>query len=140
MAHYNPRLKKHFKSKESSKRAEAGIWAWRKKQKKRTNHRPRSTRETQLEKEVRIKATIVIVIIGVLSYFGANQNLINMIIHFFANSLSGMIINAASKGLVLKFNLKWLQRIRLTFNIGSYEFSITAFAIAVFIVEKWIFQ
>lgn len=48
-------------------------------------------------------------------------------------------MNAISKGLVLKFKLGWLQKIRLTFNIGSYEFSTTAFAIAVFIVEKWSF-
>ncbi|GEM_PF-6670740 len=32
MAYYNKKLKKWFKSERTSNRAEAGIWAWRKKQ------------------------------------------------------------------------------------------------------------
>ncbi len=138
MAYYNPRLKKHFKSKKTSNRAEAGIWAWRKNQSKGTKT-PRISHKSKLDDKIRLKATIVIIIVAVLSYFGANQQLISAVIHFFANSVLGVIMNAISQKLVIESGLKWLQTISLSFKIGSYDFSITAFAIAVFIVEKFIF-
>jgi len=128
MRYFNKNLRKWFKSKESSNRAEKGIWSWRK-----------NPNLFELNKKINQNIVILTLIIGILSYFGANKNLINTTIHFFMTSLLGLLTSYISEQLIIKCGFKWIEKIRWSINLGPFNGSISAFILAASFVEFCLF-
>ncbi len=90
--------------------------------------------------ELSPEAGFLLLLIIFLMLIGANKNLIGWAMKLFSGVLVGMIISVAAGNIIQKSGGKNLKKIFYTRKIWKFNFSITAFAIATFIVEFWLFK
>ena len=87
--------------------------------------------------EVIVYLIILVVVLGAL--FNIPMALTNWIIQWLIGALVGSVFSLVAGAIVEAFTGELLKKITLTINIGDFSFSITAFAIATFIVKVWLF-
>ncbi len=84
-------------------------------------------------------AKLAVIGIIILSLLNANQNIINIFIRVLSDSLAGAITSAAAGSLIEKFGGVTLKKVAINVQILKVKFSITAFALAVLVVEYFLF-
>jgi hypothetical protein len=82
-------------------------------------------------------AIILVVVVGAI--FQIPSALINGAVQWLIGALIGSIFSLVAGTIVEAFTGDLLKKIALNINIHGFEFSITAFAIATFIVKVWLF-
>jgi hypothetical protein len=87
--------------------------------------------------EVIVYLIILVVVLGAL--FNIPMALTNWIIQWLIGALVGSVFSLVAGAIVEAFTGELLKKITLTITIGDFSFSITAFAIATFIVKVWLF-
>lgn len=81
-----------------------------------------------------------IVLVAVLGAFlNIPLALTNTIIQWLVGAFIGSVLSLVAGYLVEAFTGNLLKKIALNINIHGFEFSITAFAVATFIVKIWLF-
>jgi hypothetical protein len=89
------------------------------------------------------KLELIVYLIILVAFLGAAFNipwaLTNWIIQWLISALIGSVFSLVAGAIVEAFTGDFLKKITLTISIGSLRFSITAFALATFIVKVWLF-
>ncbi|HLE75839.1 MAG TPA: hypothetical protein VI864_07345 [Candidatus Bathyarchaeia archaeon] len=89
------------------------------------------------------KLMLILYAIVLVAVLGAFLNiplaLTNTIIQWLVGAFIGSVCSLVAGYLVEAFSGDLLKRIALNITISGFEFSITAFAIATFIVKVWLF-
>jgi len=82
----------------------------------------------------------LIIIVALLSaLFNIPSAITNWIIQWLIGCLAGSIFSLVAGSIVEAFTGDLLKKITLTVSIGGFQISLTAFAIATFIVKVWLF-
>jgi len=101
-----------------------------------------SMRSSTVEEGVK-KLELIVYLIVLVAFLGAAFNipwvLTNWIIQWLISAFIGSVFSLVAGAIVEAFTGAFLKKITLTISIGSLKFSITAFAIATFIVKVWLF-
>jgi ABC-type polysaccharide/polyol phosphate export permease len=87
--------------------------------------------------ELIIYVIILVAFVGAL--FNIPSALTNMVIQLLIGMFVGSFFSLVAGEIVEAFTGDLLKAITLTIEIGDIHFSITAFAIATFIVKVWLF-
>jgi hypothetical protein len=66
--------------------------------------------------------------------------MIDWVMQFLVSGIIGAIFSLLSGTIVQAFTGQLLEKLSLTITIRGYKFSITAFAIATWIVQRWLFK
>lgn len=86
---------------------------------------------------------LIVYLIILVAFLGAVFNtpstLTNLLIQWLVGALIGSVVSLVSGYLVEAFTGDLLKKLTLTISIGDFDVSITAFAIATFIVKVWLF-
>jgi len=86
---------------------------------------------------------LIVYLIVLVAFLGAVFNipfaLTNMVIQWLVSAFIGSVFSLVAGALVEAFTGDLLKTITLTIEIGDFHISITAFAIATFIVKVWLF-
>jgi hypothetical protein len=89
------------------------------------------------------KLELIIYLIVLVAFLGAIFNipaaLTNWIIQYLVSMFIGSVFSLVAGSLVEAFTGDFLKKISLIIKIGDFKFSITALAIATFIVKVWLF-
>jgi len=89
------------------------------------------------------KLELIVYLIVLVAFLGAVFNipfaLTNLVIQWLVSAFIGSVFSLVAGALVEAFTGDLLKTITLTISIGDFQFSITAFAIATFIVKVWLF-
>jgi hypothetical protein len=82
-------------------------------------------------------AIVLVVIIG--AFLNVPPSLTNTVVQWLVGLFGGLVCSMVAGALVKAFTGNFLQTIALNIEVHGFEFSITAFAIATFIVKIWLF-
>ncbi|MHA1833570.1 MAG: hypothetical protein ACTSV7_06225 [Candidatus Baldrarchaeia archaeon] len=86
---------------------------------------------------------LIVYLILLVAILGALLNiptaLTSWIIQWLIGALVGSVFSLVAGAIVEAFTGNWLKTITITIEIGDFNFSITVFAIATFIVKVWLF-
>lgn len=89
------------------------------------------------------KLKLILYVIVLVAFLGAVFNiplaLTNTIIQWLVGAFIGSVLSLVSGSLIEAFTGDLLKKIALNITIYGFEFSITVFAIATFIVKVWLF-
>lgn len=84
-----------------------------------------------------IYAIILVAVVG--AFLNVPSWLTNSVIQWLVGAFVGLIFSIVAGSLVEAFTGDLLKKIALNIELHGLEFSITAFAIATFIVKIWLF-
>ena len=87
--------------------------------------------------ELIVYAIILVAVLGAV--LNIPFALTNMVIQWLVGMFVGSVFSLVAGALVEAFTGDLLKKITLTIEVGDLHFSITAFAIATFIVKVWLF-
>jgi len=87
--------------------------------------------------EIVVYLIILVAVLGAL--FNIPAAVTNWIIQWLIGALVGSVFSLVAGAIVEAFTGELLKKITLTIGNGDFDFSITAFAIATFIVKIWLF-
>jgi len=81
----------------------------------------------------------IIVVVFFSAVLGIPSLLTNWVVQFLISAMVSSIFSLVIGQLVEAFTGNWLKRIMLTVRIFGYKFSVTAFAIVVYIIQTQFF-
>lgn len=87
--------------------------------------------------ELILYAIVLVAVVGAL--LNVPLWLTNTVIQWLVSAFTGMVFSLVAGSLIKAFTGDLLKKIALNITIYKFEFSITAFAIATFIVKVWLF-
>jgi len=90
-------------------------------------------------KKVELLVYLIIVVVLLTAFFNIPESVTNWIVQLLVSAIIGSIFSLVAGAVVEAFTGDLLKTIALTISIGSLKFSVTAFAIATFIVKIWLF-
>jgi len=82
---------------------------------------------------------LIILVAFLGAVFSIPSTLTNLLIQWLVGALIGSVFSLVSGYLVEAFTGDLLKKLTLTISIRDFDVSITAFAIATFIVKVWLF-
>jgi len=83
---------------------------------------------------------LIILVVVVAALLGFPDWVTNALVQWLVSAIVGSVLSLAAASIVEAFTSNWLKRISWTVKIAGFKFSITAFAIAVFIVKLTLFH
>ena len=97
-------------------------------------------------KKIELIIYLIIIVVFLSAVFNIPAFITNWIVQWLVSAIIGSVFSLVAGAIVEAFTGDFLKKITLTFNIkgvnieiGGFKFSMTAFAIATFIVKVWLF-
>ena len=90
-------------------------------------------------KKVELLVYLIIVVVLLGAFFSIPTFITNWIVQWLIGAIVGSVFSLAAGAIVEAFTEDFLKKIAINIEIGGFNFSVTVFAIATFIVKVWLF-